>query len=128
MPVAPPEIMQSCLPVGRSWCVHSSSQRRSAILERHRASSPLPLILAEHTDFRFGSLADITARSRHVRFTPDSGHSSLQVGCPLSARSRHKDFNELQAPSQAVSRSSMDLNSRRAGLPHDVKPSFLLVT
>jgi hypothetical protein len=23
---------------------------------------------------RFGSLADMTARSRHVRFTPDSGH------------------------------------------------------
>ena len=22
------------------------------------------------------------ARSRHVRFTPDSGHSSVQVGCP----------------------------------------------
>jgi ribonuclease Z len=26
------------------------------------------------THVRFGSLADITARSRHVRFTPDSGH------------------------------------------------------
>jgi len=38
---------------------------------------------------RFGSLADITARSRHVRFTPDSGHSSVQVGCPKSARSGH---------------------------------------
>jgi hypothetical protein len=24
-------------------------------------------------------------RSRHVRFTPDSGHSSLQVECPKSA-------------------------------------------
>jgi len=38
---------------------------------------------------RLGSLADITARSRHVRFTPDSGHSSVQVGCPESAKSRH---------------------------------------
>jgi len=35
----------------------------------------------------FGSLADITARSRHVCFTPDSGHSSVQVRCPLSAMS-----------------------------------------
>jgi hypothetical protein len=26
-------------------------------------------------DVRFGSLADITTRSRHVRFTPDNGHS-----------------------------------------------------
>ena len=38
----------------------------------------------------FGSLADITARSRHVRFTPDSGHSSVQVGCPKSATSGHR--------------------------------------
>ena len=38
----------------------------------------------------FGSLADITARSRHVRFAPDIGHSSVQVGCPKSAKSRHK--------------------------------------
>ena len=28
---------------------------------------------------RFGSLADIVQPSRHVRFTPDSGHSSVQV-------------------------------------------------
>jgi hypothetical protein len=34
---------------------------------------------------RFGSLADITTRSRHVRFTLDNGHSSVQVGCPKSA-------------------------------------------
>jgi hypothetical protein len=31
----------------------------------------------------------MTARSRHVCFTPHSGHSSLQVGCPKSAISRH---------------------------------------
>jgi hypothetical protein len=30
-------------------------------------------------DVRFGSFADITTRSRHVRFTPDNGHSSVQV-------------------------------------------------
>ena len=36
---------------------------------------------------RFGSLADITARSRHVRFTPDSGHSSASWPCPLASDS-----------------------------------------
>jgi hypothetical protein len=41
---------------------------------------------------RYGSVADITARSRHVRFTPDSGHSSMQVGCPKSATSGHTAF------------------------------------
>src|SRR4029453_11685354 len=35
---------------------------------------------------RFGSLADIKAWIRDVRFTPESGHSSERVGCPLSAR------------------------------------------
>jgi hypothetical protein len=39
---------------------------------------------------RYGSLADIRARSCHVRFTPDSGHSSVQVGCPKSAINGHK--------------------------------------
>ena len=38
---------------------------------------------------RYGSLADIRARLRHVRFTPDSGHSSVPVGCPKSAKSGH---------------------------------------
>ena len=41
------------------------------------------------TDVGYGSLADITAHSRHVRFTPDSGHSSVQVGCLLCATSGH---------------------------------------
>jgi hypothetical protein len=41
-------------------------------------------------DVRFGSLADITARSRHFRFTHDSGHSSVRLGCPKSARSRQQ--------------------------------------
>ena len=50
-----------------------------------RTPRPAPAIV----NVGFGSLADITARSRHVRFTPDSGHSSVQVGCPKSARSGH---------------------------------------
>jgi hypothetical protein len=40
-------------------------------------------------NFRFGSLADIVQRPRHVRFTPNSGHSSVQLECPKSAKSRH---------------------------------------
>jgi hypothetical protein len=64
------------------WCIH-----RLALLD-----SPISLGLTPEvnltgaaSDVRFGSLADITARSRHVRFTSDSGHSSVQVGCPKSA-------------------------------------------
>ena len=38
---------------------------------------------------RFGSLADISERITDVRFTPESGHSSVQLGCPKSAMSGH---------------------------------------
>jgi hypothetical protein len=34
---------------------------------------------------RFGSLADMTPSDRDVRFTPNSGHSSVQLECPKSA-------------------------------------------
>src|SRR4029079_6430019 len=36
-----------------------------------------------------GSLADIKERQSHVRFTPESRHSSSPVACPLSAISGH---------------------------------------
>jgi hypothetical protein len=38
-------------------------------------------------DVRFGSEADMTRSSRDVRFTPESGHQSDIVECPLWARS-----------------------------------------
>ena len=41
-------------------------------------------------DVIFGSLADMTALSRDVRYTPKSGHGSERVECPKSARSRHR--------------------------------------
>ena len=41
-------------------------------------------------NFRFGSLADITARFGNVRFTPNSGHSSARFACPLCANNRHR--------------------------------------
>jgi hypothetical protein len=40
-------------------------------------------------DVRFGSKADIRAAKRHVRFTPESGHSQRQYQCPLWAKSGH---------------------------------------
>src|SRR5690349_14289942 len=48
----------------------------------------VPKLDPQQTNVRFGSLADITARLCHVRFTPDNGHSSARVGCPKSAN-RH---------------------------------------
>src|SRR6185436_4324108 len=33
---------------------------------------------------------DFDLRSRHSRFTPNSGHLSVQLECPKSARSRHR--------------------------------------
>jgi predicted transcriptional regulator len=60
----------------------------------------------EQQTVRFGSVADITARLRHVRFTPDSGHSSVKVGCPQSANRGHSEL--------AVSTRSM-VDSSHAG-------------
>jgi hypothetical protein len=34
---------------------------------------------------RHGSEADIALRPRHVRFTPQGGHSQVTVRCPLCA-------------------------------------------
>jgi hypothetical protein len=41
----------------------------------------------QRDNVRYGSLAHIRADMRDVSFTPDSGHSSVQVRCPLSAMS-----------------------------------------
>ena len=54
--------------------------------DQHEERLETHLRLRKHSvNVRFGSLADITTRSRHVRFNPDSGHSLVQVGCPKSA-------------------------------------------
>jgi hypothetical protein len=41
------------------------------------------------THVRFGSKADIGLASVDVRFTPNSGHCWVRLGCPLSANSGH---------------------------------------
>ena len=53
---------------------------------------------------RFGSLADIAARLRHVRFTPESGHAQRQHQCPLSANSRR---GAASKPRLVVKRASL---------------------
>ena len=49
---------------------------------------------------RYGSKADITARSRHVRFSPDSGHSSARG----MSEKCHKPTSGLYQPSERLSR------------------------
>ena len=48
------------------------------------------------SDVGLGSLADIAARARHVRLTPDSGHSSAGVGCPKSAITGHSNASRYR--------------------------------
>ena len=50
-------------------------------------------------------IADITA----VRVTPDSGHSPVQVRCPLSAKNRH------WLPVDAATRRAEEADQRRQG-------------
>jgi hypothetical protein len=47
------------------------------------------VLAIRQVNVRFGSLADIASRPRHVRYSPQSGHSSARVARPLSAISRH---------------------------------------
>jgi hypothetical protein len=42
-----------------------------------------------------GLLADITARSNHVRFTPDIGHSSVQVSDPVASEASNSIQDSL---------------------------------
>jgi hypothetical protein len=44
---------------------------------------------------RFGSLADISQRNRHVRFAPESGHVQCKSRCLLSANSGHCASTEM---------------------------------
>jgi hypothetical protein len=44
---------------------------------------------SEAPHVRFGSLAEIEARPRNVRFTPESGHWKSAARCPLCAKSGH---------------------------------------
>ena len=70
-----------------------------------RVSAPAgvaPAVRWEPPDVRFGSLADITPRARHVRFTPDSGHSSDGLACPFSANSGHRFASATVRPNQNV--------------------------
>src|SRR5215470_20265566 len=47
----------------------------------------MKLVKGPH-DVRFGSKADICNAKRHVRFTPESGHSRCKRPCPLDPRKR----------------------------------------
>src|SRR6516162_2981348 len=50
-----------------------------------------------HANVRFGSKADIHSPSADVRFTPNSGHWSSVVECPLCAKSRHYAVQQILA-------------------------------
>src|SRR6478609_6142808 len=54
------------------------------VISGHRVTrAPCPFFPSKQT------LADIMARARHVRFTPDSGHSADELACPFCAISGH---------------------------------------
>ena len=46
--------------------------------------------VADASDVRFGSLAEIVSRPRHVRSSPQSRHSSARVARPQYAKSGHR--------------------------------------
>jgi hypothetical protein len=48
---------------------------------------PVAIGISSAANVRFGSKADMTGRICNVRFTPESGHCGVTVGCPLCAKS-----------------------------------------
>ena len=64
--------------------------RRVAGREASSLGAALPI---RHV--RYGSLADISERTRDVRFTPESGHAERQHRRPLSAISRLVNMRSL---------------------------------
>jgi hypothetical protein len=67
-------------------------------------------------EVRCGSKADILAVSRHVRFTPESGHSAARLGCPLCAKSRHWELTNglSRAPCRHVKSTLSQFERRHA--------------
>ena len=59
------------------------------LMHRPKAVVGQGITLARGRNVRFGSEADIHRRLTDVRFTPESGHSSAQLSCPLCAKSGH---------------------------------------
>jgi Glutathione S-transferase, N-terminal domain len=52
-------------------------------------------LIEQRADIRFGSLADITKRLGHVRFTPKSGNQSDIAPCPLNAKTGHSQLHSV---------------------------------
>jgi hypothetical protein len=63
-------------------------ERNERNIQERRGST-----LREHV--LYGSLADVTARSGHVGFTPVADIRQCAVGCPKSANSRHPGYGAV---------------------------------
>ena len=83
------------------------------ILEGKRVGeSSLIFKAGRASDVDFGSLADIAARARHVRLTPDSGHSSVADG--ISEKCHYRTFEMRRVTALSCPRISQfsDYSSR----------------
>src|SRR6516162_351217 len=84
------------------------SRRRIAspqVREGHSSGSdryPESDLTGSSANVRFGSEADIGARSHHVCFTPESGHWNSVVECPLCANRRHGGRRQFHATSSFI--------------------------
>src|SRR4029453_3866002 len=54
-------------------------------------------------DVRFGSKADTSQCNRHVCFAPESGHVRCNLGCPLWAKSGHRQPYSITSRARASS-------------------------
>src|SRR4029453_18327592 len=91
----PDHYTSSGLPVGLATCTLfrayalSVACRQKQTFESVCGISALPPKADIPLDVCFGPKADICIAKRHVRFTPESGHSVVFEECPLRANSGH---------------------------------------
>jgi hypothetical protein len=76
--------------VGRS-CVVDTTQARYCAWEAGQARYCADTVVtsAKPPNVCYGSKAEMVSRTRHVRSSPQSRHSSARVARPLCAKNRH---------------------------------------
>ena len=89
---------------GALHCGHISKKGRGSAPRPHPNEAMLGPVLCHkidlltreesNLDVRYGSEADLKARTGHVRFAAHSGHAQRRYQCLLSAKSRHLAFLE----------------------------------
>src|SRR5271169_3996126 len=87
----------------RPGCLSLTQSRRPHGMAANVRFGSKADIARRSSDVRFGSKAEVARSSWDVRFSPESGHETDIVRCPLSAKPRHRGLAlEMEKPAVAA--------------------------